>query len=155
MRHFPLRKLPSPTNSGAESHVMVSKDVSRFRTAPAEKELQSLQRVTKDQCTRVEMHRIRGRARVCADLVQQRRFLSRSRRTGCNLHNTAVMSSQSKHKNDPRFGHLPLSTSGPQETTLTVIFLRRLLRTKMLITKTGQRTPQVALLQQRLSFFER
>jgi len=32
------------------------------------------------------------------------------------------MSSQSKHKNDPRFGHLPLSTSGPQETTLTVIF---------------------------------
>lgn len=36
------------------------------------------------------------------------------------FHSSTTMASHPKEKKNPKFGHLPLSTSGPQECALTV-----------------------------------
>lgn len=79
--------------------------------------------------------------------------LSRVARIACGRH-IANMSTDTKQQKSAKFGHLPLSTSGPQETSLTVWHAHT--RVAMGLTHcVGQCTSTNTLLQQGLGLHQR
>jgi len=62
---------------------------------------------------------IKSSASALPAFQQSPSHISRIARIACGRH-IASMSTDTKQQKNAKFGHLPLSTSGPQETSLTV-----------------------------------